>query len=134
MKVMYQHMRTSGIMTKNRLKKRLLFVFAVLAHWAVTVVLLIQSIKINLDRKHKVELSSPEEFYATLIKTVKNIFSFPLLQLPAFLDSFVFLKGIPAIIAASLANSITQVSACYLLFICLRKVTINDGAGPNMKA
>lgn len=117
----------SGIMTKNKLKKRLLFIFAVMAHWTITILLLIESIKINLDRKHKVEFNSLQEFHATLIMTVKNIFSFPLLQLPAFLNSFVFFKGISAILAASLANSIIQVCACYFLVICLRKVTNKAG-------
>ena len=120
---MYQHTPSICIMTKNKSKKLLLFIFAVLAHCTITILLLFESIKINLDRKHKVEFSSLQEFYATLIKVLEEIFSFPLLQLPAFLDSFVFFKGILAIIAACLANSLIQVSAYYLLLICLYKVT-----------
>ena len=117
-------------MENNKIKKRLVFIFVVVTHWAITILLSIESIKIDLDRKHKVEFSALQEFLATVIKILEDIFSFPLFQMNAFLDSLFFIKGIPGIITVTLVNSIIQVSAFYLLFICLCKCTIKKSSVP----
>jgi len=117
-------------MAKNKIKKQLFFIFAVMAHWAITILLSIESIKINLDRKHKVEFTALQEFLALVIKILEGVFSFPLLQMPSFLDSFSSINGIPGIIAVTLVNSIIQVSALYLVFLCLYKCTIKKSTVP----
>jgi len=110
-------------MAKNNLKKRLFFFFVVMMHCAITILLFIENIKIDLDRKHKVVFSALKGFYAIAVKLSEDIFSFPLFKIPTLLDSLFFIKGFPGIIAVTLLNSIIQVSALYFLFIFICKFT-----------
>jgi hypothetical protein len=114
------------VMAKNKLIKLLFFIFAVMTHCAITILLFIARIKIDLDNKHKVKLNTLREFYATVIKILEDVFSFPLFQAPALLESLFFLKGIPALIAATLVNSFIQVYTLYFLFFCLCKCTLKN--------